>query len=547
MHWTARREPERGGWDAIVIGSGFGGTMAARELVAAGWRVLMLERGDWVRRGAHNWAPGAVAVLGDCYSMETPYRALAGGEREWIGALECVGGPSVFYGGVSLRFREADFAPAAEIVGDSGARWPVDYDELEPYYTRAEQALGVAGDDGEDPVAPWRSEPYPHPPAALSPTSRRIWESARRLGYRPFRLPLALNHHRAGGRTPCVACGTCDLFACAVSAKNDLATVILPELLASGLVLRPRTVAVRLRAVGSRVVGVDCVDRDTGAAATYEARHFVLAAGALASPHLVLASGLEARSTAPDAVGRYLSRHHNVIVAGLFPRATDPDRQFHKQVGIHDCYFGDPDGDAPAGKLGGIQQLPTPPPELVRAHLPPVVGRVMAPLLRNVTGLLTMTEDQPRAENGVAVDASRRDRFGLPVLVVRHRPSRRDAAASGVLVRHARRVLREAGAVLTRQQLIRTFSHAVGTLRAGDDPRTAPVDRDGRFRGLDNLVVADASVFPTAGGVNPSLTIAALALRAGERLAAREQPAVVARRRPLRVVAAAAGEMPCAG
>lgn len=538
MHWIAERPPERGGWDAVVIGSGFGGTMAARELVSAGWRVLMLERGDWVSRGPHNWAPGSVAPLGECYSTETPYRVVSGGEREWMGAIECVGGPSVFYGGVSFRFRERDFEPEPEIVGGSGARWPIGYDELEPWYGQAERLLGVSGDDGEDPTAPPRHAAFPHPPAALSPTSRRIWEAARRLGYRPFRLPLALNHTRAGGRTPCVACGTCDLFACAVAAKNDLATAVLPGLLARGMHLRPRTVAVRLRSAGGRVAAVECVDRDTGESVAIEARVFVLAAGALASPHLVLASGLESRSPARPAIGRFMTRHQNVIVAGLFPRPTDPDRQFHKQVGIHDLYFGDPGAGAPVGKLGAIQQLPTPPPALVRAHLPPAVGPLVSPLLRNVTGLLTMAEDQPREENGVALDPARRDRYGLPQLVVSHRPSRRDLAASAALVRHARGILRESGAVVTRLQEIRTFSHAVGTLRWGDDPRTAPVDPEGRFRGLDNLYVADASLFPTAGGVNPSLTVAAVALRIGARLAVRESAVGGASSRRLATMAA---------
>jgi len=105
MSRAAERSVPRGGWDAVVIGSGFGGTLAAHELVAAGWRVLMLERGDWVPRGPQNWHPGAVAPLGACYSTATPYRVAAGGERAVIGSLECVGGPSVFYGGVSLRFR----------------------------------------------------------------------------------------------------------------------------------------------------------------------------------------------------------------------------------------------------------------------------------------------------------------------------------------------------------------------------------------------------------------------------------------------------------
>ncbi len=146
---------------------------------------------------------------------------------------------------MSLRFRAADFEPAPEIVRDSDARWPVGYDELEAHYTLAERLIGVAGQEGDDPTAPSRSAPYLHPGGALAPTSRRIWEAARGLGLHPFRLPLAFNHARTDARRPCVACGTCDLFACAIGAKNDLATAILPGLLRRGLLLRPRTVAVR--------------------------------------------------------------------------------------------------------------------------------------------------------------------------------------------------------------------------------------------------------------------------------------------------------------
>lgn len=509
-------------YDAVVVGSGFGGALAAHELVHAGWRVLMLERGAWVRRGPHNWAPGGVGPLTPAYSLETPYRVLAGGEADRIGAFECVGGPSVFYGGVSLRFRTRDFEPATEIAGDSGARWPFGYDDLEPYYSRAEHLLGVAGDPGGDPTEPPRSAPYPHPPGALSPTSRLIWQAARELDLRPFRLPLALNHARASGRAPCAACGTCDLFACAISAKNDLATAVIPELMARGMRLLTRTVVVRLAAEAGRVRAVECVERDTGRRRRFEAGVVILAAGALASPHLVLASGLERLSPAAAAVGRYLTRHYNAIAAGFFPRRPDPENQFHKQVGIHDFYFGSADGAGPPGRLGGMQQLPTPPRELVKAHLPKGVGGLVAPLLSHVTGLLVMAEDQPSAQNGVAIDPRSHDRFGLPQLLVTHRYSPRDAAAGDALLRQARRILRRAGALFSRTHLIRTFSHAVGTLRMGDDPQSAPLDADGRFRGLENLYVTDASAFPTAAGVNPSLTIAANALRVAERLLGRE-------------------------
>ena len=519
------------GYDAIVIGSGFGGTLAAHELIRCGHRVALLERGPWVQRGPENWAPDAYGPMTPYYSMEAPYRALAGGEKDRVGAFHCVGGPSVFYGGASLRFRAEDFEHDADIVTDSGARWPYRYRDLEEWYARAERVIGVSGELGGDPTEPYHSTPYPQLLGALAPTSRRIAQAARRLGLHPSRLPLAFNHGRGGGRSPCTACPTCDGFACAIGAKNDLATAVLPKLMRQGLALRPNTVALRLVREGRSVQAVECVDRNTRQPVRYQASQFVLAAGALASPHLLLASGLDELNPAGRFVGRFLMRHFNAVVMGLFPRRPD-ERQFHKQIVIHDYYFGHPSVRKPIGKLGGIQQLVTPPAELVKQYLAPGIGSLAASGLSHVTGLLVIAEDQPRAENHLAVDPQSRDAFGLPELLITHRYTERDQSAGRVLVQKAKEILHGAGAVATYVQPILSFSHAVGTVRTGIDPETSPLDAECRFRGVDNLRVVDASFFPTSAGVNPSLTIAANALRAGARVAAalgRSNPVAMAR------------------
>ena len=495
-------------YDAIVIGSGFGGAMAAHVLVEVGWSVLMLERGDWVERGANNWAADGVGPLTEHYSAE-------------FRTFHCIGGPSVFYGGVAFRFRPEDFEHTPEIAGESGARWPWNYRDLEPYYTEAEQLLGVAGAAGADPTEGERSRPYPQRPAPLAPISERIAHAARELGCTPFPLPLAINHTRQSGRRTCVACGTCDGFACAIEAKNDLATVVLRPLQQRGLDLRARAVATRIIAARGRVTDVEAVDRDTGLTTTYRARVVILAAGALATPHLLLASDLARLNPAGQYVGRYLMRHNNQIVFGIFPTPPNPGGGFHKQLAIHDYYFGHPSVRSPAGKLGGIQQLATPPVSLVRAQLPPLIRSVLAPWVNHLTGLLTIAEDQPRYENCVDLDTATSDRFGLPRLRVTHGYSDRDLAAGHALTARARAILRRAGAWGFYHHRIGTFSHAVGTVRMGTDPNTSPLDGDCRFRGLDNLWVVDGSVMPTSAGVNPSLTIAAIALRAADRLAGR--------------------------
>jgi len=507
-------------YDAIVVGSGFGGAMAAHVLVEAGWSVLMLERGDWVARGAHNWAADGVGQLTEHYAIESPYHVTGAGGDPPAGAFHCVGGPSVFYGGVALRFRAEDFEHDPEIAGASGARWPWTYDELEPWYAEAERLLGVAGEAGTDPTEPRRSEPYAEAPTPLAPVSERIARAARELGCRPFRLPMAINHRRDAGRHACVGCGTCDGFACAVGAKNDVETVLVQPLLRRGLHLRTNAVVTRLLADRRWITGVEVTDRLSGRTCLLQAGTVVLAAGALATPHLLLASGLDRLNPGGHVVGRYLMRHFNEIVFGVFPTPPNPGGGFHKQLAIHDFYRGIPGLRRLRGKLGGIQQLATPPVGLVRTQLPALLGAVCAPWVRHLTGLLVIAEDQPQYHNRVLLDGGPPDRHGLPPLRVDHRYSPRDVAAGRVLAGRARAILRRAGAWAFYRHRIGTFSHAVGTVRMGTDPRTSALDPDGRFRGLENLYVMDGSGMPSSAGVNPSLTIAATALRAAHRLVA---------------------------
>jgi hypothetical protein len=415
-------------YDAVIVGSGFGGTMVAYELVSAGWRVLMVERGDWVRRGLCNWAAEGVGFLTH-RSSRPPYRVLAGGETDVVGSFACVGGPSVFYGGASLRFRAADFEPAPEIVGDSAARWPLGYDDLETHYARAERLIGVAGQEGDDPTEPSRSAPYLHPGGALAPTSRRIWEAARGLGLHPFRLPLAFNHARTDGRRPCAACGTCDLFACAIGAKNDLATAVLPGLLRRGRGCA-RTVAVRLLARSGRW--------KRSSASTGHGHRLSSRPRSSCSPpnagvaHLVLASGLE--RTAPAQAVATTSRGTGAVVAGLFRgRRAEGSSQAGRDPRL---LLSDP-GSGARRQARGLQRL-SPPPALVRDQVPAVLGGALMPFVAD-HGDLVIAEDQPSRASSVAIGLAPRPR-GLPQLLLVRRCSRRDRRPAEPR-RHARRIL----------------------------------------------------------------------------------------------------------
>ena len=527
-------------YDTIIVGSGFGGSMVAHVLVNAGQKVLMLERGDWVKRGPHNWEPDGTVELTPYYTTETPYRVLTKGHKDFeeadyfsvvsailfsrqdysiMGGYHCVGGPSVFYGGVAMRLREGDFEPDPEVVEDARAEWPYRYADLEPYYDRAELILNVAGESGQDPTEPPRRNGYPQRLNGLSKNARILVEAATALDLRPFRLPLAINYASNNGQPTCVECTTCDTFACSIQAKNDLATRVIPNLLRKGMELKTNTVVTRLVVENKRIAAVDCFDKTTGQRVQYRAKRFVLSAGAIASPHLILASGLQEYNPGGHTIGRYLTRHCNAITFGIFPQVTNREAEFNKQVGVHDFYFGHPSVSQPKGKLGGIQQLQAPPAGLIRKYMPAFPGNLIIKyILPRMIGLLVIAEDQPRPENHLWLDPSQKDRFGLPQLVIRHKHSKRDYAARAALVRQAKKILARAGAKLYYVHYINTFSHAVGTVRMGTDPENSALDAYCRFRGLDNFFVVDGSFMPRSSGVNPSLTISANALRVGEHI-----------------------------
>ncbi|MDA0193760.1 MAG: GMC family oxidoreductase [Bacteroidetes bacterium] len=501
-------------YDAIIIGSGFGGCMTAYKLIGSGLKVLMLERGDWVQRGPENWEANQTLELTPQYDNTSALRVEAGGNKPLMGQYSCVGGPSVYYGGVSFRFRAADFNPPEDIIGDSGAQWPISYDDLEPFYDEAEKLLNISGESGVDPTEPHRNQAYPQKVGALAEVSVKVKQSAEKLGLKPFQLPLAINYHDHN-RSTCQNCTTCDTFACAVSAKNDLATMIIPDLIEKGMELRPNCLVLSLERSGSRITEVKCIDKSTNQTITFQADKVILSGGALASPALLLSSGLDQNNRGGDLIGRYLMRHLNAIIFGIYPGAADKEKRFHKQIAILDYYFGHPSLKTNFTKIGSLQQIPTPNPGIVENEVKGILGKTLGKAVKLLTGLLAIAEDQPQYSNRLWVDSSKKDKYDLPQPVIFHQYSKRDKEALKLLINPAKKIINGTGALAHYVHHIRTFSHAVGTVRMGENPQTSVLDRNCQFRGLDNLWVVDGSFMPASAAVNPSLTIAANALRVG--------------------------------
>jgi choline dehydrogenase-like flavoprotein len=265
------------------------------------------------------------------------------------------------------------------------------------------------------------------------------------------------------------------------------------------------------------VTAVECVDLASSRRFSVRGDAVVLAAGALATPQLLLTSGLHRSNPGGDVVGRYLMRHCNAVVCGFFLAPPGEGPMSFKEIAVHDFYFGHP-RHPDLGRVGSIQQVGLPEP-LVRAQAPRLLRALACAALPHLMGVMVMAEDQPVRENGVSLDPRRRDAAGLPGLSVRHRYSARDRHARRILVTEAKRLLRSAGALICVTHPIDTFSHALGTVRMGRDQATSALDARGWFRGIANLYVADASALPTSAAVNPSLTIAAHALRVADCIA----------------------------
>lgn len=508
----------RKNYDYIIIGSGFGGALAAYKLACAGKDVLVVDRGKWVIRDDSCWDEIRLHIKDHLYRSKVPYYIdQKQGKIEEAWPDDTVGGMSTFYGAVSFRMREDDFH-GSPVPGsaerDEKHAWPFDYSGLSPFYCEAESLLGIAGVRGADITGPDKQDDYLHaPPEKLSIPSQRLWNAAEKSDLHPFKLPMAINFSGKYGKEKCILCSTCDHYLCKIEAKNDVSVTVLPSAMHAGADVVSNTRAVRINTSGARAKSVDLIDQETGEKTVVSAENIIVSCGALSSPHLLLSSGIDAGGM----IGRYLFRHANGVVVGLSPRKTNPENVLQKQIGVPDFYYGDPKGKSlPAGVWGMIQDVSSIGKGVIKDQSPFGIKNIAAFLSDYFINLMCMAEDIPLYGNRVFIDPSKKDIYGMPALMVYHRYHKRDILARRALYMKAAKILLRAGALPVYAMPFNTYSHAMGTCRMGKDKTASAVDPECRVRGMDNLYVIDASVMPSGGSVNPSLTIAAVALKMAE-------------------------------
>ena len=500
-------------YDIIIIGTGAGGGTLAYALRASGARVLLLERGDFLPQEPQNWSPEAVFDQ-QRYKPKEVWQD-AEGRPFHPGVHYYVGGNTKVYGAALPRLRRADFE-VIEHEGGISPAWPIRYEDLEPYYVRAEQIYLVHGVSGDDPTEPPRSGPFPFPPVPHEPYIEDLAERLRAQGLHPFFLPLGIDR-REGGR--CIRCKTCDGFPCQLLAKGEAdVCCVRPALESPDVELMTHTYARRLLTdpSGRRVTAVE-VERD-GERFEVRADIVVVACGAANSAALLLRS---ANSVYPNGlanssglVGRHYMVHNNTALMAVHPTRRNPT-VFQKTLAVNDFYFRGPDWPYPMGNVQLLGKLQA---GMLTANQPLVPRRVLQAVADRSVDWWVMSEDLPDPENRVTLGSDGSIR-------IHWKPN--NLVAHAKLVQAARQMLRRAGypIVLTQRMGIETNSHQCGTLRFGDDPSTSVLDPFCRSHDIPNLYVVDSSFFPSSTAVNPALTIAAQALRVADHLMIRRSSA----------------------
>src|SRR5690348_7223552 len=385
-------------YDVIVIGSGAGGGTLVRHLAPSGKRILLLERGDWLPREPQNWQASDVFVDGRYISPDTWYYSDGSSFQPQVHYF--VGGATKLYGAALYRLREEDFGELRHHDGISPA-WPISYDEMEPYYTKAEQLYQVHGARGEDPTEPPSSAPYPHPAVSHEPRIQQLSDDLAAAGLHPFHAPCGLLLDE--GNMPysrCVRCDSCDGFPCVVHAKSDAEVMaVRPALEHSNVELRINTEVVRLEAgaAGDVVTGVVLASGEV-----LSADVVVVSCGAANSAKLLLASGL---ANGSGQLGRNYMFHNSQAVLAI---SKDPNPTvFQKTLGVNDYYFA---SDAWEYPMGNIQMVGKSVPAMYRGEKPVITklapfGLSLKEVAEHAIDFWLSTEDLPQPENRVTLDA----------------------------------------------------------------------------------------------------------------------------------------------
>jgi choline dehydrogenase-like flavoprotein len=529
--------------DFIVVGSGASGGIMARELSRAGNSVIVMEQGPRL-------APG------DFEHDELKYRQLSGitnnpatnpqtfrkdpsqkaervAGRNPLTYARIVGGSSAHFNANFWRLHEVDFIEGSKYGGVPGASlvdWPITYAELEPYYTKVEWEVGVSGLAGASPFDPPRSKPYPMPPLPVKASGVLFERGGRKLGLHPYPAPMAINSIFYKDRPACAQCGLCGGFGCEVMAKSSSVWTVIPEAEATGRCeIRSESYVFRIGMDKTgRATGVHYFDHDKKEQ-FQKARAVVVCANGSETPKLLLNSatnGFErGLANGSGAVGRYLMFNKGGGAAARFEHPLNEYKGANVTRVIHDWYDSDPKrgfygGGGFDARSGGPltwgQNVPDGTPEW---------GQGFKDYLASYTYWMNCSghgTSLAQETNRVDIDPELKDDWGIPAMRVTYKDHPDDVKHAKWQVDRAVEIMDAAGAKEIVPGDVGEANggvHLLGTCRMGNDPKTSVIDKYHRTHDVKNLFLCDGSSMVTSGRGQPTLTIEALAFRAGEHIA----------------------------
>ena len=501
-------------WDVIIVGTGVGGATVGHALASAGLSVLFLEKGGRIGPGEEDY--GAVTPQARMAQGQWPHpvshRQPNGDRKRFYAPVGCaLGGSSIYYGAALERMADSDFEGLRTPSG-STPPWPVAFGEFEPHYAAAERLYGIGG------------EPSSIAEQRMSEWDRALLEQMRRNGLRPEPLHVAIRYDEQ--------CRECIGKICPRDCKSDARVACLEQALRQPQcqILEHCDVQA-LEADKERVRVVKALH--LGRELELRASIVVLSAGALHSPQILLRSrnrfwphGL---ANSSDQVGRNLMFHTNDVFALWAPRRLARQGRQRKSISVRDFYVQDGRRlgyvqsmglDAGRGQIAayvkdqlrrrGVRN------ELLLSLLAKVPSHVGALMFGDAGIFAAMTEDDPNPDNRIILDPGEPDGASFSYTITDDLRRRADE-----LRRAFSRSVRPWRMLRISTELDLNYGHACGTCRFGDDPACSVLDRDCRAHDVENLYVVDASFMPRSGAINPSLTIAANALRVAPRIAAR--------------------------
>ncbi|SFG72986.1 Choline dehydrogenase [Halopelagius inordinatus] len=532
--------------DVCVVGSGPAGALVAYSLASRGHDVVILEAGprfersDRLQQMEETIRPeGSIEDVWDVGGERDRYTS--SGETFYglnKTRVKGVGGTTLHWLGIVPRLHEKDFEMNTRY--GLASDWPIGYDDLRPYYARAERELGVAGSE-DNPFEPPRDEPFPMEAFPPSYSDSLFAEACDELGITMHSIPQARNSEAYDGRSGCVGYSTC-IPVCPSGAKYS-ADVHVRKAESEGARVIDRVPVQRLEHddTGEHVEAAVYATPD-GTRRRQTADRFVLACGAVEIPRLLLLSKSDAYpdglANSSGAVGRYFMDQPIVSIGGVLDQPTNQNPIGYHTSETHQFYDHD---DPSPGSIKFVFENVNPMTAATRALRggdestrgdltdlftgdswgDEALEEMRDDVPNQRVGLFANPELLPREKNRVVLDESRTDQFGNPAPNV----SWNIGSHARETMEHAReiqhRVMDEMDAEITHESDLsspRPASHKMGTTRMGDDPAESVVRPTLRTHDLRNLYIASGSVFVTGGAMNPTLTIAALALKAADHI-----------------------------